>query len=58
MVLADWRLDCDKKKTNKQFFDTSSLEEYYEIDSFFIDHTNQYQMHKDSNDIECAVFVT
>lgn len=23
-------------------FDTGSLEECYEIDSFFIDHTNQY----------------
>lgn len=36
---------------------TSSLEEYYEIGSFFIDHIDQYQMHKDSNDIEHAVFV-
>lgn len=39
-------------------FDTNRLEEHYEMDSFFTDHTNQYQMHKDSNDIECAVLVT
>lgn len=55
MVLAGWKAGCNQKYI---LLTQAALKNAMKLILFFIDHTNQYQMHKDSNDIECAVFVT